>query len=78
MRSIPAYAFDRCEKLEKLYIPQSVQEIGQYALPMEQTVNIYYGGTDTAWISLVMRAATGNTALYRANSTANALPAQMR
>lgn len=71
------YTFDRCEKLEKLYIPQSVSRIGKYALPMEQTVNIYYGGTETAWSSLVKQAQAGNTALSRAKVTPNALPSQL-
>ena len=71
------YTFDRCEKLEKLYIPQSVSRIGKYALPMEQTVNIYYGGTETAWSGLVKQAQAGNTALSRAKVTPNALPSQI-
>ena len=71
------YTFDRCEKLEKLYIPQSVSRIGKYALPMEQTVNIYYGGTETAWSSLVKQAQAGNTALSRAKVTPDALPSQL-
>ena len=75
--TIEDYTFDRCEKLEKLYIPQSVSRIGKYALSMEQTVNIYYGGAQTGWNSLVNRAQTGNTALSRAKVTGNALPSQI-
>lgn len=70
LTAIEDYTFDRCEKLEKLYIPQRVLSIGRYALSADRAMEIYYSGSETQW-SYVNKQA-GNTAVNRAQLHYNA------
>jgi hypothetical protein len=54
------YAFNGCSSIEKIIIPESLQNIGDFAsLACSNLTDIYYSGTETDWNLIIIGSANG-------------------